>query len=117
MGWTSWRKIAEGRTWFSEGLDHDGPACYEIAVAGPHGGDLRLVYVGETSNERKRIASYAAHGSHLSKIIDYHLRQGWSLWYRAQAMPSKSAAVAMQNRMLGHFDYDWNIQLNASSKR
>ena len=117
MGWTSWRMIADRSTWYSDPLDHDGPACYELAIAGPLGGDMRPVYVGETRNERKRIASYAAHGSHLSEIIDHHLEQGWCLWYRAQAMPSKSAAVAMQNRLLTQFDYDWNIQLNADSKR
>ncbi len=116
MGWTSWRKIAEGSRWFGEDLDHDGPACYELATAGPQGGDLRTVYVGETGNERQRMASYAAHGSHLSRIINQHLRQGWSLWYRAEAMPSKEAAAAMQNRMLARFEYDWNVQLNPTSK-
>jgi len=112
MGWTSWRPIAKGREWYSEDLDHEGPACYELGITGSRGGDRKTVYVGETANERKRIASYAAHGSHLSKIIDWHLKEGWTLVYRAQAMPTKAAAVTMQNNLLGRFRYDWNIQLN-----
>ena len=55
MGWTNWRKIAEKGTWCDDELDYDGPACYELAVGGPRGGDIRPVYVGETVNERTRV--------------------------------------------------------------
>jgi hypothetical protein len=112
MAWTRWRKIAQGRHFFSEELDWDGPACYELALAGPRGGNLRIVYVGETVNERSRVIAYASHGSHLSKIIANHLRRGWCLFYRAQAKGSKFEAVCMQNSLLSKFDYDWNILLN-----
>ena len=114
MGWTNWRLIANQTEWFQEALDWDGPACHELAIAGPRGGDLRIVYVGETVNERRRVATYARTGSHLSEIVDDHLRRGSCLWYRAQVASSKTAAVAMQNRLLGRFDYDWNIQLNGN---
>ena len=110
--WTKWRKIADNRHWYSEELDWDGPACYELAIAGSRGGDLRIVYVGETSNERKRVVAYASHGSHLPKIINYHLRQGWCLFYRAQLRTSKAAAIRTQNNLLARYEYDWNIQLN-----
>jgi hypothetical protein len=40
------------------------------------------------------------------------LRRGWTLWYRATAFDSKADAVAMQNRMLKRFKYDWNLQGN-----
>lgn len=113
MGWTDWRMIADHGTWYDDDFDWDGPACYELAIAGPSGGDLRQVYVGETKNEKKRIAAYACHGSHLSEIIDDHLRRGWALWYHATALDSKAAAAAMQNRLLKRFKYDWNILLNA----
>ena len=113
MGWTNWRKIADRDEWFSDELDHDGPACYELAIGGPRGGDIRPVYVGETGNERKRVVAYASHGSHLSKIIARHLKDGWCLYYRAQAKPTKKAAKVMQDRLLAEFDYDWNIQLNS----
>jgi len=113
MSWTNWRLIADKRTWYSDELDWEGPACYELALAGPRGGDLREVYVGETKNEKKGLAAYAKHGSHLSKIIDADLRRGWTLWYHATALDTKEDAVAMQNRMLKRWRYDWNIQLNA----
>jgi hypothetical protein len=76
MGWTHWRKIADGRQWYGEHLDHDGPACYELGTGGPPGGAIQPRYVGETSNERSRIQCYAKHGSHLSRIIDWHLKNG-----------------------------------------
>jgi GIY-YIG domain-containing protein len=112
MGWTLWLKIADRNTWYSAAFNYNGAACYELALAGPNGGNLRTVYVGETGNEEQRIAAYAAHGSHLSDIIDFHLRRGWCLWYRAQARSSKSKAAQMQNRLLERFDYDWNLQSN-----
>jgi len=112
VGWTQWRKVADKGGWYDEELDWDGPACYELALAGPRGGDLRQVYVGETRNERRRVAAYARSGSHLSQIVNQHLRDGWTLWYRARATKSKAAAKAMQNRLLKRFKYDWNIQLN-----
>ena len=104
--WTKWRKIANRLIWYDEALDWDGPACYELAIAGPRGGDLRTVYVGETANERSRVAAYARSGSHLAEIIGDHLRRGWCLFYRARAMASKAAAVRMQNQLLKKFDYD-----------
>lgn len=58
------------------------------------------------------MSQYACHGSHLSKIIDLHLKDGWCLYYRGWAVASKIEAVEMQNRMLEKFKYDWNICLN-----
>ena len=112
MAWTRWRKIADRRHWFPEALDWNGPACYELALAGPRGGDLRIVYVGETVNEHSRVVAYASRGSHLAEIIASHLRRGWCLFYRAQAKVSKAEAVRMQNSLLADYDYDWNILLN-----
>jgi len=111
-GWTRWRKIADRDQWFDDALNWEGPACYELAIAGPRGGDLTIVYVGETANERKRMSEYASHGSHLSDTIESHLKRGRHLYYRAQGKKSKQEAVAMQNRLLDGFDYDWNIQRN-----
>jgi hypothetical protein len=105
--------IATPQEWFPEALDWDGPACYELAIAGPRGGDLRIVYVGETVNEEQRVAAYARSGSHLAPIIASHLRKGWLLYYRAQAMPSKAAAKQTQDSLLAQYDYDWNLQLQA----
>ena len=30
--WTDWRKIADHSKWYSDRLDWDGPACYELAI-------------------------------------------------------------------------------------
>jgi hypothetical protein len=111
--WTRWRKIADRHNWFSDDLDWDGPACYELGIAGPRGGNLKIVYVGETSNEKRRVATYASSGSHLAEIIEKHLKDGWHLFYRAQIKASKKDAVRMQNGLLEKFDYDWNLLLNA----
>lgn len=113
-GWTGWRKLADKRHWYPDCFDWEGPACYELAIAGPRGGDLKPVYVGETVNEKARMCAYARNGSHLSAIIDQHLKQGWCLFYRSQTAESKKAAVIMQNDLLKQYDYDWNILLNIS---
>ena len=113
MGWSNWRCIAGNREWFPQRLDWSGPACYELALGGVRCGDLTVVYVGETVNERRRISAYASHGSHLFRQIERHLRKGWFLWYRAQAVESKRHAVNLQNRLLYRFDYPWNIVLNS----
>ena len=112
MGWTRWRKLADQHYWYPETLSWDGPACYELAIAGPRGGGLRIMYIGETDNERRRLSVYARTGSHLSRVITAHLEAGFCLYYRAQAMPTKNAAFQMQNRMLRRFEYRWNKQLN-----
>jgi hypothetical protein len=110
--WTRWRKIADHYDWFDDELDWDGPACYELSIAGPRGGDRLIVYVGETSNEQRRVITYASTGSHLAKIIASHLKDGWHLYYRAQSKETKQQAVQMQNRLLAEYEYDWNILLN-----
>ncbi len=114
--WTRWREIAMKGFWYEEELDWDGPACYELALAGPRGGNLRIFYVGETVNERRRVVSYARHGSHLSEIIHDHLNDGWHLFYRARSAASKGEAVQMQDNLLRQYDYDWNIVLNTWGK-
>ena len=110
--WTDWRRIADRYGWYSETLDWDGPACYELGIAGARGGQLQIVYVGETGNEHKRVAAYAQHGSHLSNLIHRHLISGWHLYYRGSAVASKLAAVTMQNNLLRRWDYPWNTVLN-----
>ncbi len=113
MSWTAWRLLARKGEWYDDAFDYEGPACYELGTGGPRGGGIEPHYVGEAKNERNRMREYARHGSHLSEIIDWHLNQGWSLFYRGRALPSKKAAVAMQNRLLAEFEYDWNSVLNS----
>jgi len=117
MGWTFPRLIAAGNDWFDDWCDYDGPACYELGTGGPRGGQIEWHYVGETGNERARIVCYARSGSHLSEVIDRHLRQGWHLYYRGFAVDTKTEARRIQDERLRRFDYDWNILLNDSSWR
>ena len=112
MRWTEWRLIADRQSSYVESCDWDGPACYELATGGVRGGRIQPHYVGETLNERRRIESYAVHGSHLRSIIDDHLHRGWFLYYRAVSCDSKRQAKALQDRLLARFDYDWNDLLN-----
>jgi len=111
--WTGWRKLADKKLWYNNKFDHDCPACYELGVGAPRYGNIQPVYVGETVNEKTRLSSYAHHGSYRSSIIDKHLLKGYTLYYRAQAMPSKSAAKRMQDNLLQRFQYAWNKQLNS----
>ena len=115
--WTNWRKVSDRKYWYGDDLDWNGPACYELAITGPRGGGLRIVYVGETRNEKMRLIAYASYGSHLSEVINWHLNQGWNLYYRAQLKKSKETAVRAQNRLLHKFEYGWNISLNDCRKR
>jgi|SRR6266581_172023 len=108
MGWTTPRLLAKGNEWYDDAFDYEGPACYELGTGGPRGGKIQWHYVGETANEKKRLSEYARSGSHLSSTIDWHLKRGWSLYYRACACSSKKAAKEMQDRMLARLKYDWN---------
>jgi len=112
MGWTDWRLLARKGEWYDDAFDYEGAACYELGTGGPRGGRIEPHYVGETENELNRMREYARNGSHLSEIIDWHLNQGWSLFYRGWALPSKKAAGELQNRLLAKFEYDWNRILN-----
>ena len=112
MSWTNWRKLAEKGVWYDDDFDYDGPACYELGTGGPRGGQIEIHYVGDTRSERQRMVAYARHGSHLSTIIDSHLRRGWTLYYRAIACSSKREAKRLQDNFLRDFHYDWNRQLN-----
>ncbi len=114
--WTRWRRIADRQYFYDDDLDWNGPACYQLAIAGPLGGNIRVVYVGETCNEAARISSYARSGSHLRKEIDLHLRRGYTLFYRARAASSKNAAKVLESNLLSRNDYDWNLRENTWGK-
>jgi len=110
--WTRPRLIASGGEWFNEHFDYNGAACYELGTGGTRGGRIQWHYVGETGNERARISCYARNGSHLSETINWHLRRGWCLYYRARAFATKELAKQMQDNLLRRFKYDWNTILN-----
>ncbi|MCI0393116.1 MAG: GIY-YIG nuclease family protein [Acidobacteria bacterium] len=94
-------------------LTYDGPSCYMLGTGGPLGGNLEWHYVGHTVNERRRMCQYGRDGSHLSRIINYHLNQEWHLWYRAISCGSKEAAGIMERAYLKKYIFDWNYLLNS----
>jgi hypothetical protein len=108
--WTGWKMLAQGRDWFDDDLDHEGPAIYELALGGSRGGIHHIVYVGETKNLCARMTAYGQHGSHLEKEIRVHLHRGFTIYFRARTCTSKRAAVALENQYLARFDYDWNLR-------
>lgn len=112
MSWTQWRKLADRQRWYDDIFDYDGPCCYELGTGGVRGGSIQIHYVGETVNEKRRMCQYGRNGSHLAEIIHSHLRDGWSLYYRAYCAETKEKAVEIQNRLLARHKYDWNLILN-----
>jgi hypothetical protein len=113
--WTDWMKIADENKCFLDDLKHDGPACYELGVRKNFLGvfrDIEIMYVGETSNEKKRITAYAVDGSHLADLIEDYLDSGYSLYYRAQAKANKKEAKNMQDSLLLSYEYEWNVHNN-----
>ena len=108
MGWTQPQLLAYKNKWFDASLDYEGPACYEIGTGGPRGGNIEWHYVRQTVNEKQRMTRYGSDGSHLSEMINWHLKQGWYIWYHACAWPSKKAAKKMQDNLLARWEYDWN---------
>lgn len=110
--WTNWTKIAKYDEYFLDGLTYDGPCCYELGIRQFLIEEILSVYVGETSNERKRISAYAVDGSHLRKLINRHLKAGHALYFRSQAKRTKSEAKRMQDSLLSNYKYEWNNHFN-----
>ena len=113
---SAWQKIADYDSWFSTAVGYTGPACYELGI-GYRRDYVRVKYVGETSNERRRMYEYATYGSHLRRYIEAELRAGANLYYRAQALKSKQAAITRQNNLLHRRaqegrPYEWNAHGN-----
>lgn len=108
MRWTQLQKLADKKRYYIDKLNYAGPSCYELTIRNPDTGTEEIVYVGETQNEAVRLRRYGSSGSHLAKLIDWHLRQGWVIRYRACALPSKAHAIRMQNNLLAKYDYRWN---------
>ena len=110
---SGWRPLMDKNFWCGDYLNHAGPAVYEFALGGSRGSIKHIVYAGETKALAKRMKEYATHGSHLSQEIDWHLRQGWTIYFRYRPASSKLAAKHAQDLLLGQFDYDWNVMLNS----
>jgi hypothetical protein len=111
VGWTDWRKIVEGTDRnVPASAGYDGAATYELSLRRSSGGDITIVYVGETLNERERIRDYARGDSPLEARIADALQKGFVLSYRATAQPSIEAAQSYRDALLGKYGYPWNAQ-------
>ncbi len=111
--WIEPRLIASHGIWYIDAeYDYDGPACYELGLFGPRGGNKRWVYVGETNNEMRCIKGYAKNGSHLADLINAELKAGWHLYYQSHAFPTKELAKRRQDQLLAMYNYPWNKLLN-----
>ncbi len=113
MGWSKWIFIADIDSYIQQNLpEWQGPGCYELALSRKNGRTRKIVYIGETSNIRNRIYSYASYGSHIQYLIDDALKAGNFLYYRFQKKATKDDAILMQNNLLLKFNYEWNYLLN-----
>ncbi len=112
--WTKARLLATKDVCYTDIFDYYGPACYQLIIMGPRGGNLRYMYVGETNNEMLRISCYGRYGSHLAHLIDEALAEGNQLFYTAHAFPTKELAKRRQDSLLAKWDYPWNRILNGS---
>jgi hypothetical protein len=109
--WTGWKKLAEYKHWYIDELPGSEPGCYELAVGGPRGGNLQILYVDESGNLRQRLATYGRSGSHLKRLIDDYLSRGKTLFFRTQRKTCKDEAVKMQDRQLRQYKYGWNTRI------
>lgn len=109
MGWTEWRKIAEGSDRRAPAaLGHDGPVTYELSLRRATGGDRTIVYVGDADNERARIIEYARGTTPLEPRIVDALQKGWTIFQRATTQPTAQAAQAFRDSLLAKYGYPWN---------
>ncbi len=109
---SNWYLLADRDNYYLDELDYDGPACYELGIKEPGDYEPYPVYVGETGNLSARMESYAVDGSHLSDPIDYHLDQGFTLYFRFIPVRTKEFAKRLEKKYLDEIDYDWNLQNN-----
>ena len=114
MEWSSWKKIAIKKGFYSENLPiHDGPAIYELGVGNPNGGAVSAKYLGRADNLRARISTYARDGSHLwDEVINPTLNRGYALYYRYYKVKTPEQVRVLERKHLMAKNYNWNIQNN-----
>ena len=111
MGWTHWKKLANLRDNYSYDIDYSKSAVYELGVRRRSGKYITPVYVGETSDLKRRMKDYANTGSHLRSFANKYWRMGYTVFFRFQDTKSKSEAKKLQDALLkrhGLERYPWN---------
>ena len=112
MSWTiDWRLLAKKGERYDV-WDYEGPACYELSIAGPKGGGRKIPYIGHTSNTKERLTSHARGDTDLAEIIDSHLNDGWLLDFRVWVFDTKEEAQETERRLFERNNdpdkYGWN---------
>ena len=93
---------------------------YEFHPDGRSRSSLRVVYVGSTCRRdhqqcqpmQNRIVAYTSTGNHKKDLINAALERGWELWVRFKNATDEDQAKAMENALLGRYNYAWNIRNN-----
>lgn len=114
--WTRWRLLTTRhlQRWNDSTFDHHGPACYELGV-GTRVTAVEIVYIGETSDEARRMKEYASGRAHLWMKISAHLWGSTKLYYRSQAKATKAEAKAMQDRLLARWGGEYRLNTRRSA--
>ena len=82
-----------------------------------------VVYIGSNSNAppqsslRDRFEEYCINGSHKADIINDALTNGYELWFRVKSSPDRETAENLENELLDHYDYAWNVRRNCELRR
>ncbi|XP_044181607.1 uncharacterized protein LOC122962524 [Acropora millepora] len=93
---------------------------YEFYQDGRSRSSRRVVYVGSTCRRnhqecqpmQNRIVAYTSTGNHKKDLINAALERGWELWVRFKNATDEDQAKAMENALLGRYNYAWNIRNN-----
>ncbi len=107
--WSTWKKLAYSNKFYNI-PKYDGPACYQLRICGPRGGNAYTVYVGETKNLYIRMSSYATRGSQLQVKILLEMRQGNVLEYKYTPTKTKELAKKIQDYFIDNYpdEFPWN---------
>ena len=81
-----------------------------------------VVYVGSTckckpGSLRSRILEYCTNGSHKDDLINDALRRGYELWVRVKSARDRETAEDLENELLDHYNYAWNVRGNGGLRR
>ena len=143
-GWSIWRRAMVPSQSASYNLEPRGPSqvgfiCSSIRSAFPdqaehcgiyewqargvlHRQPNHVVYIGSTCSRkpgllRGRILEYCTNGSHKVDLINDALRRGYELWVRVKSTQDRETAEDLENELLDHYNYAWNVRCNGGLRR
>jgi len=95
------------------------PGIYEFAIAQAASRSKVVVYVGESSDIRRRHHKEyrGTHGGHLRQFFEEALGNNCTIYRRVRYMSSKEDAARTESQMLAKYNYAWNQRQNGASRR